>query len=47
MGHNGPNRKAGMIERQILTWQNTGDRFQSLIITWTKTVLGAKFAHQR
>jgi len=35
------------LERQTQTWQNTGERFQGLIIERIKTALGAKIAQER
>ena len=35
------------MECQTQTWQNTGERFQGLIIAWIKTALGAKIAQER
>jgi len=35
------------LERQTQTWQNTGERFQGLIIAQIKTALGAKIAQER
>jgi len=35
------------MECQTPTWQNTGERFQGLIIAQIKTVLGAKIAQER
>ena len=35
------------MERQTQTWQNTGERFQGLIIERIKTALGAKIAQER
>ena len=36
-----------MLERQTQTWQNTGERFEDLIIARIKTGLGAKMAQGR
>ena len=41
------NRKAGLLERQTQTWQNTGEHFQGLIIARIKTGLRANIAKER
>ena len=38
------NRNAGLLERQTQRWQNTGERFNGLIIERIKTVWGLKLA---
>ena len=47
MGDMLANRKAGLLEHQKQTWQNTGERVKALIITWIKTTLEAKIAQER
>ena len=41
------NRKTGLLERQIQTWQNTGERFQDLIVERIRATLEAKIAQER